>query len=168
MHQHHHNIRRRASLLGIIASSLLIGIPAIANEPPYHRSTLPTTPSPLPGAVPITPPLPSQQQPPSAMVVTINGIVNVTLVNQTAASINYQVIGDTNERPLPGKSNFTLRNLKTPVTITFRRQDGGLLKVTPQTTAEPGMLSVTYTETTNLGTDRSTMRIQRNGSVFLN
>jgi hypothetical protein len=158
--------------------------PSIFNEPPYNRSTSQSEPSiaptmqstPGPGTAPspappgsvIQPPLPSQLQAPSAIITPNNGIVNVTLMNQTGAIINYQVIGDTNQRSLPGKSNVVLQNLKTPITITFRRQDGGLLRVTPQATSEAGMLSVTFTETTDLGTDRNSMRIQRNGSVFLN
>ena len=198
MNKHNQNRQRRAGLLKIICGSLLVGTPFAINtcaiaEPLIriplnnsllqlisHRSdvksVLPTVTSQAPGRVvpipppqpPLTPPLPSEQQPPSAMITPINGLVSVILMNKTAASINYQVIGDTNERSLPGKSNYTLRDLKTPVTITFKRQDGGLLKVTPQATAEPGILLVTYTETTSLGIDRSTMRIQRNGSVFLN
>ncbi len=158
--------------------------PSIFNEPPYNRSTSQTEPSiaptmqptPGPGTAPSTtppgsvlqPPLPSQLQAPSAIITPNNGIVNVTLMNQTGASINYQVIGDTNQRSLPGKSNVVLQGLKTPVTLTFRRQDGGLLKVSPQAASEPGMLSVTFTQTTDFGTDRNSMRIQRNGSVFLN
>ncbi len=158
--------------------------PSIFNEPPYNRSTSPTEPSiapmmqptPDPGTAPssappspvLQPPLPSQLQAPSAIIAPTNGMVNITLMNQTGASINYQVIGDTNQRSLPGKSNVVLQNLKTPVTVTFRRQDGGLLKVSPQAASEPGMLSVTFTATTDFGTDRNSMRIQRNGSVFLN
>lgn len=161
--------------------------PSIFNEPPYNRSrsvspdesgTSPTTeptpgqgaaPSPVPSPTPaIQPPLPEQQQPPSAVVTpTRNGEVTVTLINETGATISYQVIGNTNVRSLRGKSNVLLQNLPTPVTVTFHRQDSGLLKVTP-TASEPGTLEVRFTETTDLGTDKSTMRIQRTGAVFLN
>lgn len=177
-------IQKRVSLTGAICG-VLIGLPAMSQvnpnpsifrEPPYNRgSSAPMlNPNPQNSGSPVVtpdiqPPLPEQQQPPSAVVVPLkDGTVTVTLVNETGASINYQVIGDTNQRSLQGKSNALLQALKTPVTLTFRRQDGGLLKVTPQASPEPGTLEVRFTEATDLGTDRSTMRIQSTGAVFLN
>lgn len=148
--------------------------PSIFREPPYNRGSAPLpNPSPqnvAPTVLPdLQPPLPEQQQPPSAVVVPLkDGTVTVTLVNETSAGINYQVIGDTNQRSLQGKSNALLQSLKTPTTLTFKRQDGGLLKVTPQASPEPGTLEVRFTETTDLGIDKSTMRIQSTGAVFLN
>lgn len=141
--------------------------PSILQEAPYNRRS--TSPS-QDGASPpvVQPPLPEQQQAPSAVVTPKNGTVSVTLINETGANINYQVIGNTNQRSLRGKSNVLLQNLRTPVTVTFQRQDKGLLKVTPQASSEPGMLEVRFTETTDLGTDRSTMRIQNTGAVLLN
>jgi hypothetical protein len=120
-----------------------------------------------PAAIPATPPLPEQQQPPSAKVVPVDGRVNVRLMNQTYTSVTYQVIGDTQPRTLGGRSDIMLQNLKTPVNITFQRPDRGLLRVSPQPT-EPGMLEVTLTETTDLTTDRTAMTIQVNGNVILN
>lgn len=177
-----------ASLLGAICVSLTISLPVTAssatlrqtdilaqanphpsifNEPPYNRSTPATEPTTAPSS-PLSPPLPDTQQAPSAVIVPQNGLVNVTLINQTGAIISYQAIGDTNQRSLAGKSSVVLQNLKTPITVTFHRQDSGLLKVTPEATSQPGLLSVTFTETTDLGTDRSAMRIQSNGFVLLN
>lgn len=80
--------------------------------------------------------------------------------------MSYQVVGDTQERTLPGQTNITLQALKIPATITFYRQDRGLLRVRPQ--ASPGLLSVTFTETTDLGADKNVLMIQESGSVFLN
>ena len=108
------------------------------------------------------------RQAPSAMVVPMNGMVNIRLVNQTGADMNYQVIGDTEQRLLQGKASQMLQNLKTPLTLTFKRQDGGLLHVTPEASSEPGMLVVTFTETTDLGMDKNAMRVQATGEVFLN
>lgn len=113
------------------------------------------------------PPLPEQQQPPSAQVKPVNGKVNVRLMNQSNTIVSYQVIGDTQERKLLRMSEQTLRDLKTPVTITFGRPDGGLLLVRPQATTS-GMLDVTLTETTDFGTDKNAMVIQESGDVFLN
>ena len=158
--------------------------PSIFNEPPYNRSqsTSPTdvnaapTTQPLldsgvtpttettPGA--ITPPLPEQQTP-SAIATPVDGKINIKLINTTNSVVSYQVIGDTNQRFLSGDSNFTLQNIKTPVTVTFRRQDNGLLKVNPQATSE-GLLEVTLDEATSLNEDNTTMRIQQDGKVLLN
>lgn len=157
--------------------------PGIFNEAPYNRSqgglqprnsgqpgtTLPSvTPSTqTPGDQSVTP-LPSQQQSPSARIAVANGRVNVRLVNDTAAKITYQVIGDTAPRSLEGKSDVTLQGLTAPVTVTFQREDGGLLQATPQTSTESGQLEVRLDETTNQGQDRRSLRIENNGSVFLN
>ncbi|MBE8967926.1 hypothetical protein IQ277_17190 [Nostocales cyanobacterium LEGE 12452] len=108
------------------------------------------------------------RQAPNATIALANGIVNIRLVNDTAANVTYQVIGDTAPRSLEGKSDVTLQALKAPVTVTFERQDGGQLIVTPQGSSEPGSLEVTFKEATNATQGRSAMRIERNGSVFLN
>ena len=108
------------------------------------------------------------RQTPTATIAITNGTVNIKLVNNTAANITFQVIGDTAPRSLQGKSDVTLQRLKAPVTVTFERQDGGQLIVTPQAASEPGNLEVTFKEATNATQGRSTMRIERNGLVFLN
>ncbi|MEH1837884.1 MAG: hypothetical protein V7L20_03735 [Nostoc sp.] len=108
------------------------------------------------------------RQTPSTTIALANGKVNVTLVNDTAAKVTYQVIGDTAPRSLAGKSNVTLQALNAPVTVTFEREDGGQLIVTPQPSSESGSLEVRFNEATNATQGRSAMRIERNGSVFLN
>jgi len=113
-------------------------------------------------------PSPQQQQPAVAMVMPTSGKVGVRLVNQTAAPISYQVIGDTGLRTLQGKSEVMLEGLRTPVTVTFYRQDNGLLMVTPQGSSQQGMLQLSFKETTDVNMDKSAMRIDRNGAVFLN
>lgn len=146
--------------------------PSIFNEPPYNRSqsTSPTdsnaapTNQPTPGA--ITPPLPEQQTQ-GAIATPVDGKINIKLINTTNSVVTYQVIGDTNQRFLSGNSNFTLQNLKTPVTVTLSRQDNGLLKVSPQATLE-GLLEVTLDEATSLNEDTSTMIVQQDGRVLLN
>ncbi len=113
-------------------------------------------------------PSPQQQQAAVAMVMPMSGKVGLRLVNQTAAPISYQVIGDTAPRILQGKSEVMLQGLRIPTTVTFYRQDKGLLMVTPQGSSQQGMLQLTLRETTDLGMDRSALRIEQNGSVFLN
>ena len=113
-------------------------------------------------------PAPEQLETPVATVLPLNGIVKVNIVNTTNAAIAYQVLGDTNDRILQGRANVTLANLRTPVNIIFERQDGGLILVTPQPNSEPGMLTVTLKETSNLDLDRKAMTINPTGGVFLN
>jgi len=47
-------------------------------------------------------------------------------MNATNTVVNYQVIGDTNQRTLAGGSDITLQNIATPVTVTCVREDNGL------------------------------------------
>ncbi|MBN3908591.1 MAG: hypothetical protein HWQ35_19225 [Nostoc sp. NMS1] len=124
---------------------------------------------PSPGAASTDQPqlLPPRQTP-SATIALTNGTVNIKLINDTAANVTFQVIGDTAPRSLQGKSNVILQGLKAPVTVTFERIDGGQLIVTPQASSEPGNLEVRFNEATNAAQGRSAMRIERNGSVFLN
>lgn len=145
--------------------------PGILNEAPYNRSQSGLQPqgsgqgeTTLPSVIPS----PSQQQSPSARIALASGRVNVRLVNDTAARITYQVIGDTAPRSLEGKSDVTLQGLRAPVTVTFQREDGGLLQATPQTSTQSGQLEVRLDETTNQAQDRRALRIENNGSVFLN
>ncbi|MFN6529325.1 hypothetical protein [Nostoc sp. ChiSLP03a] len=146
--------------------------------PPAEGQSSPVPPRPVPGdrtQQPSSPAVSNDQQPlveprqtPSATIALTNGMVNIRLVNNTAAKITFQVIGDTAPRSLEGKSDVTLQALKAPVTVTFERQDSGQLIVTPQASSEPGSLEVTFKEATNAAQGRSAMRIERNGSVFLN
>lgn len=141
--------------------------PTLLSEAPSNPGSA-TSPGTIPSrTTPLIPPLPEQQQPPSATVVPVNGKVNIKLVNQTYTNITYQVIGETKPRTLAGRSEITLQNLPTPINIMFQRPDRGLLRVSPQS-SEPGMLEATLTETTDLGIDRLAMTIQRNGNVILN
>jgi hypothetical protein len=159
---------------GRIDSSVLNPNPQIFQEAPYNRSQQALiTPRTLPlPSVPSRPatqlPLPRQQQAPIATILPTNNLVNVRLNNESGARITYQVIGDTALRSLTGKSSTTLQGLRTPITVTFYREDGGLLTVTPQRSSQPGTLVVNLRETTEVVRDRGVVRIEENGSVFLN
>ncbi len=196
MNKHYQNLRKQAGLLAAIGGSLLIGLPAgamprmqteslvsqtnpspsIFQEAPYNRTRREPISPVTPGATPTQPaapgpvtqpPLPEERQAPSAMVMLMDGRLNIRLVNETGANISYQVIGDTDQRSLQGKSDVMLRDLSPPISVTFRREDGGLISVTTQP-SEKGMLEARFTETTDLGMDRNTMRIQETGAVYLN
>lgn len=168
--------------------------PSIFNEPPYNRSqqapndsnTAPTlepileevtpTPGNEPPTTPTTtpesgstlqPPLPEEQQAPSAIVKPTDGKINIKLINATKAAVTYQVVGDTDQRTLTGDADVTLQSITTPVTVTLVREDGGLLRVSPQATSV-GLLEVTLNEATSLDESDSTMRVQQTGVVLLN
>ena len=111
---------------------------------------------------------PQHQAAAVAIVTLTDGRVTVKLVNQTNAPISYQALGDTAPRTLQGKSSVTLQGLRIPATVTFHREDGGLLMVTPQGSSQQGSVQLTLRETTALGMDRSALRIEQNGSVYLN
>jgi hypothetical protein len=102
-----------------------------------------------------------------AAVSPTDGKVSVLLLNQTNAPIVYQAIGDTQQRILPGRSQVRLQNLTTPANVTFYRQDRGLLMVSPQISPQ-GVLKVTLQETTDFAMDRTALRIEKNGAVYLN
>ena len=116
----------------------------------------------------ITSPAPEQRQAPSSIIAVRDGRVSVRLVNDTAAPITYQAVGDTAPRTLPGKSEVLLQRLATPTTVTFQRQDNGLLMVKTQPSSQAGVLEVRLDETTDLQMDTKAMSIQQNGQVFLN
>jgi hypothetical protein len=113
-------------------------------------------------------PLPGQQQAPSTRIALRDGKVNVRLVNETAAPISYQAVGDTAPRVLQGKSEVLLQGLSAPTTVTFQRQDNGLLMVKTQPSSQSGILEVRLDETTELQMDRKAINIQQDGQVFFN
>lgn len=124
----------------------------------------PTAPT---GSVPVQPPLPETQQPISATVTPMNGMVTVRLVNGTNTVVMYQVLGETQQRMLEASSETTLQRLPLPVNMTFVRPDGGFVTVTPQAGAA-GTLDVTLNEAANFDVSRSALNIQNDGSVILN
>lgn len=146
---------------GTIASAAILGSAIV----PITSAQQPT---PTPQAQPTTTPLPELQFSPRTRVQLNGGRVNITLINKTNAAIVYQAIGDTQQRTLAGQQTVTLRGLRVPVSLTFDRQDAGLLRVLPKpSTTLPNTLEVTLETTTNLNLDKTTMRIEDNGFVFL-
>lgn len=137
-----------------------------ATTPPTPLPSIPPSSTPAPGSV-TQPPLPEQQQAPIARVMPVDGRVNIRLTNTTNAVVFYQVIGNTEQRSLAGKSEVTLRDLPAPVSLTFSRQDRGLLRPTLSATSM-GLLEVTLDATTDLAEDRTTIRVQQDGAVLVN
>ncbi|XGV95654.1 MAG: hypothetical protein ACAF41_23290 [Leptolyngbya sp. BL-A-14] len=140
----------------------LLAISAIAVPLVGEAQVRPSTPV-------INPPLPSQQQPPIAVLKPTNGSVSVKLINKTGAEIVYQVIGDTRLRTLGGRSEITLQALKIPTNVAFYRRDRGFLLVSPQVpTTAPNTIELTLTETTDFATDKTALSIEPDGNVYLN
>ncbi len=113
-------------------------------------------------------PYPESRQDPIATVTPTAGTVDVRLKNNTNARISYQAIAHTQPRILAGGEEIVLQDIPTPVTITAVREDRGLLKFTPVTTTESGVLAVSMDEETRLDDNQGVLRIQRDGQVFLN
>lgn len=147
--------------------------PSIFNEPPYNRARASATAPSVSPAVPdqtnppVQPPLPEERSQPISKVMPMNSLVNVRLKNNTNAPVSYEAIGYTQRRFLPGGEETVLRNLPTPVTVTFVRQDKGLVDVIP-TSTQQGALEVSLDESKNLDDNQGVLRIQRDGQVFLN
>ncbi|MGE5657856.1 MAG: hypothetical protein ACM37W_14720 [Actinomycetota bacterium] len=142
--------------------------PATTTQPVQAAPATTTPASPQPSPSPASQTNAAPKFPlPSARIAASNGKVTVKLVNTTNALINYQVVGDTQQRTLGEQSQVQLQSLTIPTNITYQRQDGGLLLVRPQATATPGLLQVTFSVTNDLNVDTKSLNIQDNGSVFL-
>lgn len=136
-------------LLYLISGLLFAPLPAIAQV-----ETLPQL-------------IPEAPAPPLLNVTPVNQRISVRMINETGAAIDYEVIRDTQYRSIGGNSEITLRNLATPTTLTFRRQDGGLLQANLRSTTA-GLLELQLSATTDFGRDRTTLTIDEAGGVFLN
>jgi hypothetical protein len=145
-------------MLGSIPVVGVAGGNALANPEPTNSSARPYR----------SIPAPEQLQAASAIAFPVNGRINVRIQNLTNAAVSYEVVGQTSQRTLPGRAQYSLRNLPAPATLTFRRSDGGLLRIQPYASAIPGQLDVILTETSDFNQDRISMRIQQNGAVYLN
>lgn len=89
--------------------------------------------------------------------------LNITLVNQTNANVCYQALQYTGSRSLIGKTQTTLKYLPTPVTVTFYREDGGLLRV--DTIRSPQSLTVIFRTTGDFASDRQALSVDPEGKV---
>jgi hypothetical protein len=162
--------------------------PNIFKEPPYNHTPSATQPLTLLleqqnqkyptqsssiGHPPLTEsqlPLPSQQEPPSGMVVPVNGEISINLMNQTGASVIYQVVGNTKPRSLQSQSQVMLRDLPTPTTLTFNQKNdaGALIAVSLEPSSKPGVLNIKLMATNNWHNSHRSLRIQKSGNIFLN
>jgi hypothetical protein len=114
-------------------------------------------------------PRPEERQLPDARVAPSNqGLITITLINRINSGITFEVIDDTNQRRLAGDRVTQLSNLPLPITLTLHREDGGLLRILPRQQGPAHSLEVYLDAEIDLGQDRSTITIERDGAVFLN
>jgi hypothetical protein len=174
-----HNLPfKKISLLAATCTGLLVSLATISlagGPPPQGKPVSQPEATPTTNGKPVSAPastMPENSPPrfpfPGAIVTPIDGMVKIKLVNTTNAVINYQVVGMTQPRTLGEQSEISIHNLKTPITLTYQRPDGGLLLVRTQATATAGMLQVNFSVTTDLGTDTKSLEVQEDGKVFLN
>jgi hypothetical protein len=107
-------------------------------------------------------------QVPYTSIKLTNGRFKIRFINETGSAIDYQVIGDTGFRSLPGRSQMALENLRTPTTFTFRRADNGFLQVALSPDSKTGVLTMRVRETPDFATDRTSVYVDQNGSIYLN
>jgi hypothetical protein len=166
-------------IAALLSSSLLLGLAPVQAKPaPPVKPASPTSspikfpaksgeePSDATEELLLTP---DEALPPAgAQISPVNGTVTVKLINKTNAAINYQAVGDTEFRTLAGVSSITLQNLKIPVTLTAYRQDRGLLIMTPKVVeGKAKVLEITLDATTDFSVDKTIIRIEATGLVFV-
>jgi len=103
-----------------------------------------------------------------AIVPPVSGEVNVRLKNETYADVNYQLLGHTKLRTLPGRTTITLQGADVPTTLTLQRLDSGLLDIEPTEVDDEGTLTLTLRETLDFEESKVVMTIEPSGQVFLN
>jgi hypothetical protein len=105
---------------------------------------------------------------PDSAMTPVNGKVNIQFINETGAIIEYQVVGDTTPRTLAGNAEMTLKDLPVATSLTFRRQDSGLLRVQFRADDPTGTIVVNVSATTDFALDRTTLYIDQQGMIFFN
>ncbi|MDJ0800462.1 MAG: hypothetical protein QNJ51_27250 [Calothrix sp. MO_167.B12] len=98
----------------------------------------------------------------------VAGKVDVKLKNNTNAIIAYQAIAHTKTRYLLGGEEIVLQDIPTPTSITMVREDGGFLKIEPQSTSSEKILTLSLDESQKNNDYQGILRIKSNGQVLLN
>ncbi|MBD2462809.1 hypothetical protein H6G89_17355 [Oscillatoria sp. FACHB-1407] len=105
---------------------------------------------------------------PLAIVQPNGNAITIQVINATGAELSYQVIGDTQFRALGAQSQATLQDLGIPTTLTFRRNDGGLISPTIEANNSTSTLTLILQATEDFTVDRTALRIEPTGAVYLN
>lgn len=102
-----------------------------------------------------------------AVVTPMNNELSLSLMNDTGATVTYEVVGDTARRMLMAGESAMLQDIPLPATITVVRQDEGLLDISAVDT-DDGMLQLSLMPEPDLDSTQGVIRIQEDGQVFVN
>ena len=138
---------------------------ALQNDQPDSLEALQTS-APMTSETGLAP-LPEERSEPVAMAMPMEGELMVSLVNNTGTAVNYEVIGNTPRRMIEAGESAMLQGIPLPSTITLVRPDDGLLQIGALSTEE-GTLEIVLTPETTLDSNQGVVRIQEDGSVFVN
>jgi hypothetical protein len=144
----------RPLLAGVLVASSAV---LLANAPILAQKQPPLT---------TTPPVESLQAP-AATVSLPDRQVDIILVNQTGTEVVYQVLGELSQSRMAADRADSLRNLKTPMNLSFYRPDRGPIEVVAEAT-KPGELRVIFKRGSSFDVDRISLTVQETGQVFLN
>ena len=137
------------------------------SDQPDTLEELQTT-APAAGAVaPASPPLPTELSEAIAFVSPVDSQLAISLMNDTGATITYEVVGDTQRRTLMMGESAMLQGVPLPATITVVRLDNGLLDISASS-SEAGMLEISIMQEASLDDTQGVIRIQEDGQVFVN
>jgi hypothetical protein len=148
-------------------ATLLFSSFVLGGSPSQAKPTQTVKPNPAPETL-ITPDDAVSLPPAGTQIAPVNGTVTVKLVNKTNAAINYQAVGDTEFRTLAGAASITLQKLKTPITLSAYRQDRGFLNMMLKVIGNKTQaLEITLDATTDFSADKTIIRIESTGLVFV-
>lgn len=120
------------------------------------------------GTVPsAAPPLPADRSDAIAIVSPVDSQLAISLMNDTGATVTYEVIGDTQRRTLMMGESAMLQGIPLPATIIVVRQDSGLLDISASS-SEAGMLEISLMREASLDDTQGVIRVQEDGQVFVN
>lgn len=114
-----------------------------------------------------SPPLPAERSDAIAIVSPVDSQLAISLMNDTGATVTYEVIGDTQRRTLMMGESAMLQGIPLPATITVVRQDSGLLDISASS-SEAGMLEISLMPEASLDDTQGVIRVQEDGQVFVN
>lgn len=131
------------------------------------QTTSPAVVTPGSTAVPTSPPLPADRSDVIAFASPIDSQLAISLMNDTGATVTYEVVGDTQRRTLMMGESAMLQDIALPTTITVVRPDNGLLNISASS-SEAGMLEISITPEASLDDTQGVIRMQEDGQVFVN
>lgn len=86
--------------------------------------------------------------------------MSVRLINETGVPVNYQAIGETEREIVSGQANVLLEGLETSLTVTFNREDDGMVTAMAEASEQSGVLEIRLEETIDADRERQSLRVQ--------